>query len=274
MRPDKCPPWPNGKRFALVLRHDVESSAGVAQAERVAEIEVRRGLRSAFFVVPEEYGDTSALRLALRTMGCEIGVHGLTHDGLLYSSQRRFAACAGPINAYLRDWGAVGFASPSAHHNFQWLHGLDLEYDSSSFDTDPFEPQPDGVRTVFPLVQRDAGGNHAYIELPYTLTQDFTLFVILRENDISIWKRKLDWIVRRGGMALINTHPDYMRFSGGRRRPYAYDVSLYEEFLDYALSRYGNIMWHALPRDVARYWRTATAGRDEPAAPSGTAGRE
>jgi hypothetical protein len=50
--------------------------------------------------------------------------------------------------------------------------------------------------------------------LPYTLVQDFNLFKILREPNIDIWKRKLDWIAERGGMALINTHPDYMGFEG------------------------------------------------------------
>jgi hypothetical protein len=31
------------------------------------------------------------------------------------------------------------------------------------------------------------------------------------EKTISIWKKKLDWIVEKGGMALLITHPDYMK---------------------------------------------------------------
>jgi hypothetical protein len=46
-----------------------------------------------------------------------------------------------------------------------------------------------------------------YVELPYTLPQDFTLFTVMREKDIDIWKKKLDWIVEKGGMALLITHP-------------------------------------------------------------------
>jgi hypothetical protein len=238
-----------------VLRHDVESAIGVAHVPRLATLERDRGLGSAFFFVPRGYGGTNETRSVLASMGFEIGVHGLTHDGMLYSSHRAFRQCVGPINGYLRDWGSVGFASPSSHHNFQWLHELDLEYDTSSFDTDPFEPQPDGVRSVFPVLQWDRERAHAYVELPYTLPQDFTVFVILRETDISTWARKLDWIAERRGMALLDTHPDYMAFSGERRRPYTYDVALYERFLDYVLKRYGDTCWHALPRDVARYWR-------------------
>jgi hypothetical protein len=46
-----------------------------------------------------------------------------------------------------------------------------------------------------------------YVELPYPLPQDFTLFTVMREKDIDIWKKKLDWIVEKGGMALLITHP-------------------------------------------------------------------
>ena len=53
-----------------------------------------------------------------------------------------------------------------------------------------------------------------YVELPYTLPQDSTLFLLLREKTNGIWKTKLDWIAQHGGMALLNTHPDYMRFDG------------------------------------------------------------
>jgi hypothetical protein len=53
-----------------------------------------------------------------------------------------------------------------------------------------------------------------YVELPYTLPQDFTLFTVMREKDIDIWKKKLDWIVEKGGMALLITHPVYLVENG------------------------------------------------------------
>jgi hypothetical protein len=36
----------------------------------------------------------------------------------------------------------------------------------------------------------------------------------MKEKNIDIWKKKLDWIAKNGGMALLNTHPDYMSFEG------------------------------------------------------------
>ena len=53
----------------------------------------------------------------------------------------------------------------------------------------------------------DDGDRKGYIELPYTLPQDFTLFVLLQEKTPKTWMKKLDWIAEKGGMALVNVHP-------------------------------------------------------------------
>ena len=71
---------------------------------------------------------------------------------MLYRFRRVLQQRASIINAYLKEWGAVGFRSPAMHHNLEWLQDLDIEYDASTFDTDPFEPQPDGVGTIFPFL--------------------------------------------------------------------------------------------------------------------------
>ncbi|MCG7853557.1 MAG: hypothetical protein MIO92_13640, partial [Methanosarcinaceae archaeon] len=62
-----------------------------------------------------------------------------------------------------------GFHSPSMHRNLEWIHDLIVEYDQSTFDTDPFEPQPDGVRTIFPYWVQHHSIKKGYVELPYTL---------------------------------------------------------------------------------------------------------
>ena len=72
-----------------------------------------------------------------------------------------------------------------------------------------------------------------YVELPYTLPQDSTLFLLLRETTPEIWMRKLDWIAEHGGMVLLDTHPDYMSFDGSPQTATEYPVALYREFLTY-----------------------------------------
>jgi hypothetical protein len=251
--PPDWPGWPGGKQFGLILTHDVEGRKGLSRVGQLMDLESKWGFRSSFNFVPEgDYEVTDATRQMLDQAGFEVGVHGLEHDGKLYSSKSGFASKAARIRTYLRRWDASGFRSPLMQHKLAWLHQLDAEYDSSTFDTDPFEPQPDGVGTIFPFWVTGSEGC-GYVELPYTLCQDFTLFVVLRESSIDIWKQKLDWVAEHGGMALLDTHPDYMCFEGKPGRE-EFPVSYYQEFLRYAKNKYEGRFWHALPRDVARFY--------------------
>jgi len=253
--------WPDGKQFAFALLHDVDTWRGHEKVRALASLEERLGFRSSFNFVPEGYPVSASLRTDLRSRGFEVGVHGLTHDGKLFSKREVFLKRALNINKYLEDWGSVGFSSPSMHHRLEWMHEINMKYDISTFDTDPFEPQPDGAGVIFPFWYQKDQSCRGFVELPYTLPQDFTLFVLLREKDISIWKRKIDWIASKGGMALVDTHPDYMNFRGGRLLQEEYPIEFYEKFLSYVKTEYAGRYWHALPRDLAAFWARTMAER-------------
>jgi peptidoglycan/xylan/chitin deacetylase (PgdA/CDA1 family) len=243
--------WPSGHQFSFILTHDVETEKGLQCVKKLADIDARHGFRSSFNFVPERYSLAPKLRAELNEQGFEVGVHGLKHDGKLFFSKEIFDKRAVRINHYLEDWGAVGFRSPLTHRNPEWMQSLEIEYDSSFFDTDPYETMPGGTMSIWPF-----SIGH-FIELPYTLPQDSTLFITLRETSIDIWKRKLDWIAENQGMALVNVHPDYIDFDngvGGKAKGGKYPLKFYLELLDYVKSK-GNY-WHALPREVARWWRT------------------
>ncbi|HTC65508.1 MAG TPA: glycosyltransferase [Candidatus Acidoferrum sp.] len=250
------PGWPGGKQFAFVLTHDVEGAKGLSRVAQLAALETRNGFRSSFNFVPEgEYVLSTELREDITRQGFEVGVHGLQHDGKLYASKEEFAAKAAQIRNFLRKWNACGFRSPLMQHKLAWLHQLGVEYDASTFDTDPFEPEPDAVGTIFPFWV--PGPNKSgFVELPYTLPQDFTLFVVLREPNIDIWKKKLDWVAARGGMALLNTHPDYICFEGQPKKD-EFPAAFYEEFLTYAREKYAGAYWSNTPCEVARFYCSA-----------------
>jgi len=279
--------WAEKKRFALVLSHDVDTIRGHNRCLELMKAEEALGFRSCFNFVPEGYPVSGELRQKLTERDFDVGVHGLVHDSKLFASRKTFEQRAPRINHYLKEWKADGFHSPAMIRNLDWIGELDIEYDGSTFDTDPFEPQPDGVRTIFPfVVYRNSGwlsttddrrpptadstnpsnskdssnstnSRPFYVELPYTLPQDHCLFVILKEKNIRIWKEKLDWIVEKGGMALLNSHPDYMNFRGGKCGLEEYDASMYMEFLQYVKSKYTGQYWQALPREMARFWKRA-----------------
>ena len=190
------------------------------------EIEKELGFKSSFNFVPERYTVSPKLRQILVQNGFEVGVHGLNHDGKLYSSKKEFDRRAKRINMYLKEWQSVGFRSPAMHHNLEWLKSLDVLYDASTFDTDPFEPQPDGMNTIFPFIVYDGTVVRNTLNCHILLAQDYTLFILLQEKSIDLWKKKIDWIADQGGMALVNVHPDYIYFNSGKKRIKEFSVEL------------------------------------------------
>jgi hypothetical protein len=256
--------WPHGKAFALVFTHDVESAAGLAKVRMLAQLEMSYGFRSSFNFIPEgSYEDPVRIREWLVANGFEIGVHDLNHDGHLYTSKKSFSEKANRINCYLAKWGAVGFRSGFMLRQLDWLHDLNVLYDMSTFDTDPFEPQPEGSRTIFPFhVPPPTGVNRpGYVELSYTLPQDSTLFILLQEKTPEIWQRKLDWIARHGGLALVNIHPDYIDFSGADSPTSCYPMALLREFMEYIRAKHEGMFWNPLPGDLAK-WHKDPSGPD------------
>jgi peptidoglycan/xylan/chitin deacetylase (PgdA/CDA1 family) len=254
-KPDNWPGWPDGKKFAFVLTHDVERQSGVEKCLQLMEIDKKHGFRSSFNFVPHDYTVPRELRKKLTDEGFEVGVHGLKHSGNMFSDRALFERQSAQINKILSEWGSTGFRAPSMYHNLEWIHDLDIEYDLSTFDTDPFEPQPDGVGTIFPFSMNGKPSRPGYIEIPYTLAQDFLLFIILRQKNIDVWKRKVDWIAEKGGMVNLIVHPDYINFGRTKLSIEEYPFEYFEELLNYVKYKYERQYWHALPKDVAKYCR-------------------
>lgn len=254
--------WPEKKKFALILSHDVDTAQGYDKCAKLMELEKKMGFRSSFNFVVEDYRVSDQMRSKLEEEGFEVGIHGFTHDGKLFQSRKIFEERLPRINDFLKEWGAVGFRAPAMRHNLDWISELNIEYDSSTFDTDPFEPQPDGIDAIFPLWITNQTQTRGYVELPYTLPQDHCLFVILKEKNIRLWKEKLAWIAQNGGMAFLNTHPDYMNFDGAPNSFEQYPVSYYIELLEYIKTKYADLYWHVLPRELAQFWKKSCQSKN------------
>lgn len=258
-RPAGWPGWPGGKKFAVVLTHDVEGPDGLVRCRELAERERELGFRSSFNFIPEgSYNVSAELRDWLTHEGFEVGVHDLQHDGRLFTSKPDFTRKAERINHYLRAWGARGFRAGFMLRNLEWLHQLDIQYDCSTFDTDPFEPQPDSAGTIFPFWMPPPIGNggtrsKGYVELPYTLPQDSTLYLLHREGSNDIWREKLEWVASHGGMVLVNVHPDYLHFQGKGPAPQRTVLEHYLDLLQFLQNRFPDAYWHALPHQVATF---------------------
>ncbi|MGD0035693.1 MAG: hypothetical protein ABSC53_00190 [Bacteroidota bacterium] len=230
--------YPPGFDSAIILTHDVETTEGLRYIPKILEMERRYNLCSSWNIVPYKYKIDEGIIRLIRESGHEIGIHGYNHDGKLYYSEKIFRERASYINKALKKYGAVGFRSPMVHRNLLWLQQLDIEYDASCFDYDPFQPIPGGTGSIWPFI---AG---KFVELPYTIPQDHTLFYILNKKDISIWQKKADWVVSNRGVVLTLTHPDYLMKKN--------HLHLYEQFLQYLAQIQDT--WHCLPKEMAAWW--------------------
>jgi peptidoglycan/xylan/chitin deacetylase (PgdA/CDA1 family) len=230
--------YPNGYNNAVVLTHDVDHIIGFNNIPRILELEERMGFKSCWNIVPYKYKiDPGIIRL-IQDAGHEIGVHGYNHDGKLYSSIKVFSERVPYINQAIVKYKASGFRSPMVHHNLAWLQNLNIKYDASCFDYDPFQPFPNSTGVIWPFIVGK------FVELPYTLPQDHTLFYVLKQKNIDIWKNKIDWLVKNKGMILTLTHPDYLT----KNKHY----NMYVELLEYL--RTINNAWYCLPREITDWW--------------------
>jgi peptidoglycan/xylan/chitin deacetylase (PgdA/CDA1 family) len=234
--------WPDGHPWAVTLTHDVETAAGLARVPHVADLESVRGLRSSFNVVFHDYDVPDDLVRSLGERGFEVGVHGYTHDGLLFSRRALFAERAAAINEYAHRIGAAGFRSPATYRNREWMQDLDFEYDSSFSNSAPCEPQPGGCASFFPYPLGKL------TELPMTLPMDHTLFELLEQADSGTWLAALETIRVANGMACVLAHPDpapgYIGIAANEQS--------YLRVLDAVAA---SDAWVPLPRDLARWWR-------------------
>ncbi|HBE72105.1 MAG TPA: hypothetical protein DDW52_28545 [Planctomycetaceae bacterium] len=230
-------PWPRPYQHTLVLTHDVETADGFARIDRLARLEEHSGVRSTWFVIPHKYPIDWGLLTDLRDRGHEIGVHGYNHDGRLFASRRRFDSRTPLINKSIQEFSATGFRSPMVHRQLDWMQAIDMQYDASCFDVDPFQAMPGGVGGIWPFhVGR-------FVEIPYTMPQDHTL-IRLGALDKNIWLKKMAQNRLLRGASTLITHPDYLESDE--------QLAEYRAFLDEATT--DPSLWIALASDVANWW--------------------
>jgi hypothetical protein len=235
--------WPEGRRAACVMTHDVETARGRDFCSELMDLSESEGFRSSFQVVPEKrYDVPESYRHEILSRGFELNIHGLNHDGGLFREHSEFLARARRIQDYAERWGARGFRSPVLYRNSDWMCNLPFDYDMTFPNTAHLDPQRGGCCTVTPYFL------HHLVELPLTTTQDYTLFHILGEHSIDLWKRQIQVVVSHHGLISFNIHPDYLL----ERRA----ITVYRRLLEHLReTTEREFLWRALPGEVASWWR-------------------
>lgn len=235
--------WPEGAAAAAVVTHDVETDLGRDSCPTIMDIDDSFGFKAAFEVVPEKrYEVPSSYIDSIWKRGFEVAVHDLNHDGHLFRDRQTFLQRVAKINAYRKRFQADGFRSAVLYRNQEWFDALEFFYDTSVPNVAHLDPQRGGCCTVMPYFVGKI------IELPVTITQDYSLFHILNDYSINLWKQQIELILESHGLINVIIHPDYSVSSRER--------AVFEALLSHlAKLRDERGIWTALPKDVARWWR-------------------
>ncbi|MGH9517132.1 MAG: hypothetical protein ACRD3P_15805 [Terriglobales bacterium] len=235
--------WPEGCAASLMMTHDVETAAGRDACRELMDMDDSYGIKASFNIVPQGSYSVSADFLAsIRDRGFEIGVQDLSHDGRLFDEHVEFRRRASLINQYASEYDAKGFRSAVLYRRPEWLDALNFSYDSSIPNTAHLDPQRGGCCTVMPYFIGDM------VELPVTATQDYTLFHLLSERSIALWKTQIRLILEKNGLINFIVHPDYVTHEGVK--------GLYVDLLVCLQELYATRkIWHARPSEIDSWWR-------------------
>ena len=235
--------WPDGARGCISMTHDVETITGRNFCARLLDIDDSFGIKASYQIVPEgRYPVTQEFLTQLRHRGNEVCLQDLNHDGRLFDERKEFQRRVALINRYGREHGAKGFRSAVLYRNPEWYEDLDFSFDMSMPNVASLDPQRGGCCTVMPYFIGDI------LELPLTTIQDYSLFHVLNEHSIELWRIQLEMILARNGMASFIVHPDYILESDTQ--------AVYKDLLA-MLVEMGKreALWFALPSEIDSWWR-------------------
>jgi hypothetical protein len=225
------------------MTHDVETITGRNFCARLLDIDDSFGIKASYQIVPEgRYPVTQEFLTQLRHRGNEVCLQDLNHDGRLFDERKEFQRRVALINRYGREHGAKGFRSAVLYRNPEWYEDLDFSFDMSMPNVASLDPQRGGCCTVMPYFIGDI------LELPLTTIQDYSLFHVLNEHSIELWRIQLEMILARNGMASFIVHPDYILESDTQ--------AVYKDLLA-MLVEMGKreALWFALPSEIDSWWR-------------------
>jgi hypothetical protein len=235
--------WPDGARGCVSMTHDVETMEGRDFCAQLLDIDDSFQIKASYQVVPEgRYSVTPEFLNILRDRGSEVCVQDLNHDGRLFDDRDEFLRRVALINRYGREYAARGFRSAVLYRKPEWFVDLEFSFDMSIPNVAHLDPQRGGCCTVMPYFIGDV------LELPLTTIQDYTLFHVLNERSINLWKTQIEMILAKNGLVSFIVHPDYI-IESKTHAVYKHLLAMLSEL------RKREDLWFALPRDIDSWWR-------------------
>ncbi len=222
------------KEFGIIMTHDIDTRGGYEYGfSKFVEMERDEDIVSTFNIVPNsfEYNIDPDYIKALVKDGFDFGMHGLHHDGkfaFLSSEEQRERINAAAMRADELSVPLRGYRAPWLHRTkvmIKHLTEAGFEWDSSFPDTDEstIGYASTGCRSVFPYYPLYHDGmqwqQSPMLEIPVSMPQDWTLlyyYKLSEDKILDIWKKKMDYIRSKGGLAVFILHPDQEDFGHPR----------------------------------------------------------
>jgi len=251
-----APFWPDGKKYAAALTHDVDSDEAWKKGywREFADIEEAHGLRSSWHVCSIHMLRWERDLEELARRGHEIAWHGPRHDyRIAFMTPAELAATLADGKPLMDRFGIRGFRSPNYLRTTRLYEGLagTLGYDSSTMDTaaEPLSPTArTGCCTVFPFFRGDL------LVIPLTLPDALTIRCLTGDDAgaiSAVQLAKLEWIKGVGGLVFAITHPEaWISMRKG-------SFGAYRKLVERLAA--DNEAWKALPRSIEEWWRARFA---------------
>jgi len=253
LRVTKDSPWPDGKKFAFCVSHDLESGHSLKDLRRLVDTDKSFGFKGCWNIVATLMESRGECAENLKSAGYEIGCHGYNHDNkFAFLPEEKMRARLEKCASYIDRYQIKGFRSPSLLRSPGLMRQLAdyFEYDSSYPDTDIFSEtgERNGCCEIRPFFI------NGMIELPITMPMDSSMLFAGYDHEemLQIWLRKLGWLKERQGMALINVHC---------HRPFSLNGKVYDAYAKLLeIVAKDRDCWVASCGDIAEYWRGTKEG--------------
>ena len=243
--PGRAGPWPDGRGYAFAISWDVDTAAGRDRIGEIAALCSPIGAAATLFLVGDGYAHDHGRLAALRDAGCEIGLHGDRHDNRIAylppaAIERRLDRCRDFVERH----EIAGFRAPSLLESAALRAALARRFRYASqipdSEVDSLIALRRGCCSCLPF---DKGG---LLEVPITLPMDDKLLLAGLDADrvLAVWRRKLGWVRRIGGVAQLALHaePHLLDRSRGPIRGILEDVAA------------DGSAWVATLGEIARRW--------------------
>jgi len=205
----------NGKRYACIVTHDIETLKGLQRAKRLKKLEEKYDVASAWYIPSKRYELNLETIRELASYG-EVGAHDTMHDGkLLQLPEEKLVKRLHEAKQTLEkitNCPVEGFRAPLLQHSTRFIRALDkagYSYDTSIPTWEPMHPStfgPHGIGTTHPLHV------NGIIEVPVSVPQDHQMIKCLGmtlSRTVETWLEIRDAIKDLGGIYTILIHPDY-----------------------------------------------------------------